>query len=104
MKRFLTLAVAASLSACVTTGTADRLAAAAPTIERIAASYDAGKRLVALFLPYLPVDRRAQIEAIGAAVDRALYAARTASTIAAQRAAIEQAREATAKFLVASGN
>ncbi len=104
MKRLLTLAVAASLSACATIGAADRLAAAAPTIERIQTSYDAAKRLVALFLPYLPADRRAQIEEIGGLVDRALYAARTASTVAAQRAAIEQAREATAQFLITSGN
>jgi hypothetical protein len=102
MKMILSLAIAASLSACATMAAAPQPVSSA-AVAQVQARYDTAKRLAELFLPYLPAERRQQIEVIGALVDRALSAARLATTVAEQRAAIEEARAAADRFALVTG-
>jgi hypothetical protein len=108
MKSILALALAASLSACATTSTGtaslgDRLAAAAPLIDAVQQRYDRARGFAALFMPYLPPPRAAQLRAIGAVVEQALAAARTATSVAEQAAEIQRARDAAAQFAFVGG-
>jgi hypothetical protein len=108
MKSILAIALAASLSACATTsagnaGLGDRLAAAAPLIDAVQQRYDRARAFAALFLPYLPPARAAQLRAIGAVVEQALAAARTATSVGEQAAEIQRARDAAAQFAFVGG-
>ncbi len=104
MKKTLCLALAASLSltACATTGS--RLATAGAGIASLQAGYEAARSFAQLFLPFLPADRRAQIEQLGAGVEAALDAARTATTTAARLEALARAERAAADYRLATGN
>ncbi len=102
MKMILALALAASLPACATMSTGS-LPVSSAAIAQVQTRYDTARRWAQLFLPYLPAERRAQIEAIGGLVDRALTAARLATTIAEQRAALDEARAAADRFAIVTG-
>jgi dipeptidase len=91
VKRIVILALAASLAACATVSTPSTA-----QIDRVQERYDQAKAVAALLSPYLPLDYVARIARAELLADQALLAARLASTIAEQRAALARAEAAIA--------
>jgi trans-aconitate methyltransferase len=83
------LAGALSLAACAT-----MRAPSTAQLDRVQARYDQVKAFADLLLPYLPEHRAARVRLAGRVADRALLAARVATTIAEQRAALARAEAA----------
>lgn len=94
MKRLLTAALCAASLACA--GCATMPAASSATIDRVQARYDDTKAWAELILPYVSPERAARVRLAMALTDRALLAARNASTVAEQRFALGRAEAASA--------
>ena len=105
MKIPIVLALAASLSACATSGTSDapRLQRIDAALVRIETGYAAARSLAMLFAPWLPPARVAQLAALADGADRALAAARLATDLATRRTALRRAQAAAAAFRLAAG-
>jgi hypothetical protein len=104
MKRWMTLALAASLSGCASPpGLATGWQRADTAIAQVAAGYTAARSVAALFAPFVPVAQQARLLVLAEAVERALAAARRASGLAARRAALREAVAASAAYRLAAG-
>lgn len=95
----LLAAASLGLAACGPIHSAGDVVAAAPSkIEQAQEAYEGAKAFAELLLPLLPADRQARIRELEGKIERLLWFARTASTIAAQAAAVDQANDAIAEL------
>ena len=102
MKRLLTAALCAAsmaLASCASmpTGSAAAIDRAQAAYDRIAASAD-------IILPFLSPERQARVRLAMALTERGLLAARTAATIAEQRAALAQVEAASTVITTTAAN
>lgn len=112
MRRFYTTlfaCAAMSLGACTggsagPASTGGTVAVAAGILDTYATRYRDLRAFVDLILPYLPVQRAAQIRAAGDRVDRALALLQAAASVATRRTAEQDVRRALADFALISGN
>lgn len=101
--RFVLIAAAAlGLAACTGTGpirsSGDVVASAATKIDQAQEAYAGAKAFAELLIPFLPADRVERIREIESKIERLLWLARTASTIAQQISAVDQAEAAIAEL------
>ncbi|GGB21583.1 hypothetical protein GCM10011380_08970 [Sphingomonas metalli] len=104
MRCILVLALAASLSACATSGAHLTPAAASGAITTAQATFDSARAFAAIFMPFLSDAQRARVDAIADVAAQALETARTATTAAARAQALADAKKATAEYQLATGN
>lgn len=121
VKRIVLLLACASLSLTACTAAAPPVVVGAPPpvvapeapaslvviatrVEQAQGLYDRTKAFVDLFLPYMPASRAAQVRAAGAMVEKALMAARLATTLAGQKRAVNSIDTALAQFKFISGS
>lgn len=101
--RFVLIAAAAlGLAACSGTGairsSGDVVASAATKIDQAQEAYAGAKAFAELLIPFLPADRVERIREIESKIERLLWLARTAATIAEQISAVDQAEAAIAEL------
>jgi len=75
----------------------------ARTLDDLAAEFAAARTLARFFLPWLAPVQRTRIEQLGAAIERAIGAARAARLITDQRDAQRQLEAAIAAYRAAAG-
>lgn len=96
----LALAVAAlGLAACGPVHSAGDVVAAAPSkVDQAQEAYEGAKAFAELLLPFLSADRAQRIRDLEAKIERYLWIARTAATIAQQISAVDHAEAAIAEL------
>ena len=102
MKKLLTAALCAAsmaLASCATMPTASGVA-----IDRAQAAYDRIAASADIILPFLSPERQARVRLAMALTERGLLAARTAATIAEQRAALAQVEAASTVIATTASN
>ena len=104
MNRMLIAALAAASMALASCATMPTAAQVAPQIDRAQAAYDRIGGAADLVLPYLSSARAARLRLAMSLAERALLAARLASTTAEQLAALKQAEAATAAIESTAGS
>lgn len=103
MRKLCTLALAASLSACATTGTTPPVKTqVASAVQRAADAWARIKATAALWLPLLPADRQAQVQSAIAVGDRAVLIAQAAATVAEASAALAEVNAAAGQVTAAT--
>jgi hypothetical protein len=115
IRLFLTLALAACLSACnLMTAPSPRssgqvpspaaiVALANPTLDLLEREYRSAAAIAEIFIKYLPDQRQGQIRVWRAKIEDLFSRARRAATIAEQLLAINAARREVAGFKLSTG-
>jgi len=105
MKMLLPLALVASLTslaACTSPRPAGGVAITS-TVDRAEAGYAKAKAVAEFLLPFLSVERAAQIRMIQRKIEASLATARAAATLAEQLKALDAAQAATVQLDQAAG-
>lgn len=94
MRILLPLALALALPACATMPTGAHIAQVQTAVQRAAAVWNATRASALLWLPFLPVERQAQVTHALAIGDQAIATAQTAATVAEATEALAQVNSA----------